>query len=168
MTLQDLFNYINQHPLGLVWFLLSIPLLVFVVSLWQDRSISPDLSISKYAYSILAYLACIPGIFAITLNTYLFLFERQSVWTANLVVQFLPILTMAISLIIIKKSMPFEFIPHFGKLPSFMTIIAAGMGIMWFIDRMRIYAVTYIPFHYIAIAFIGLLLLIRFAWSKIF
>jgi hypothetical protein len=39
---------------------------------------------------------------------------------------------------------------------------------MWFVDRMHIVAITFIPFQYIAIGFLILLLLIRFGWKKMF
>lgn len=64
--------------------------------------------------------------------------------------------------------MPFEFIPGFGKISGFMTLITAIMGILWFVDRLHIYAITYVPFHFIAIGFVILLLVIRFAWNKLF
>jgi hypothetical protein len=42
------------------------------------------------------------------------------------------------------------------------------IGIMWFVDRLRIVAITYVPFQYIAVGFVALLLLVRFGWSKLF
>lgn len=120
----------------------------------------------RYVYAGLVYLACIPGVFAITLNVYLFLFERQSIWDLNLTLQVLPILTMVGTLMLIRRKMPFDYIPGFGRLSGFLTLIAAIMGIMWFIDRTRIYAIAYVPFSYIIIGFIALLLIIRFAWSR--
>jgi hypothetical protein len=122
----------------------------------------------RFVYATLVYLACIPGIFAFTLNIYLFLFERQSIWQMNLITQVLPVVTMVATLMLIKRKLPFSYIPGFGKLSGFMTLIAAVIGVLWIIDRTRIYAVTYIPFVYIVVGFVGLLLLIRFAWSKLF
>jgi hypothetical protein len=168
MTLRDIFQHINTNPFVLLWFLLSIPLLTFVVSIWQNPNTPPQLSANRHFYTILAYLACIPGIFAITLNCYLFLFERQSIWDMNLITQLLPIVTMIGTLILIKKSIPFEHVPAFGKLSGFMTLVFAMIGIMWFVDRLRIVAITYVPFQYIAVGFVALLLLVRFGWSKLF
>ncbi len=168
MTLRDIFDQISINPNGLLWFLVCIPLLTFLISIWQDRNTPPQLSPTRYGYAAMAYLTSIPGIFAITLNVYLFLFERQSIWDMNLITQLLPIVTMVGTLIIIKRNIPFEYVPAFGKLSGFVTLIFAMIGIMWFVDRLRIYAITYIPFQYIAITFIGMLLLIRFGWNKMF
>jgi len=71
----------------------------------------------------MAYLASILGIFAITLNVYLFLFERQSIWDMHLVTQLLPIAAMVGTLIIIKRNVPFEFIPAFRKLSGFVMLV---------------------------------------------
>ncbi|PWK28805.1 hypothetical protein LV89_00358 [Arcicella aurantiaca] len=168
MTLRDIFANISANPSLLLWFLLCVPLLTFLSSIWQNPNTPPQQSPNRHVYAILAYLACIPGIFAITLNMYLFLFERQSIWDMNLVTQLLPIVTMVGTLIIIKRNIPFEYVPAFGKLSGFVTLVFAMIGIMWFVDRLRIYAITYVPFQYIAIGFIGMLLLIRFGWNKMF
>ena len=167
MTLQDFFNAISANPAILIVLLLAVPLATLIVNMWSGSTAEQVLK-WKYVYAALAYLACVPGIFALTLNVYLFLFERQSIWTMNLGTQALPIVTMVATLMLIKRQIPFDFVPAFGKLSGFMTLITATMGIMWFIDRTRIYAITYVPFSYIAIGFLVLLVAIRFAWSKIF
>lgn len=168
MTLRDIFSHISANPSLLLWFLLCVPLLTFLISIWQNPNIPPQQSTNRHFYAVLAYLACIPGIFAVTLNVYLFLFERQSIWDMNLITQLLPIVTMVGTLIIIKRNIPFEYVPAFGKLSGFVTLVFAMIGIMWFVDRLRIYAITFVPFQYIAIGFVGMLLLIRFGWNKMF
>lgn len=168
MTLEQIFQAISTNPNGLLLFLLAIPLATFLVNIWQDPQIHPQQSLARYAYAVLAYLACIPGIFAVTLNLYLFLFERQSIWKLDLIIQALPIITMAITLVLIKWKMPFEYVPQLERLSGFMTIITALIGILWFVDRLRLYAVTYIPFQYIIIGFIIVLVAIRYGWKKLF
>ncbi|RAK00016.1 hypothetical protein LX87_01713 [Larkinella arboricola] len=167
MTLQDFFQSVSSNPALLTVLLLSIPALAFLVNLWSGEQ-AAEIWRWRFVYATLVYLACIPGIFAVTLNIYLFLFERQSIWQMNLITQVLPVITMVATLMLIKRKLPFAYIPGFGKLSGFMTLITAVIGILWFIDRTRIYAVTYIPFAYIAMGFVGVLLLIRFAWSKLF
>ncbi|WP_420148389.1 hypothetical protein [Spirosoma sp.] len=167
MTLRDLFATLSNQPGLLFLLLVSVPIAAFLVNLWSGET-AEEIWKWRYVYASLIYLACIPGIFAVTLNVYLFLFERQSIWDMNLVAQVLPILTMVATLMLIRRKMPFQYVPGFGRLSGFLTLIAAVMGILWFVDRTRIYAVTYIPFLYIVIGFVILLLIIRFAWSRIF
>lgn len=167
MTLRDVFEAVSGQPTLLFVLLMAVPTLAFLVNLWSGET--PEAIWTwRYVYAVLVFMACIPGIFAVTLNIYLFLFERQSIWDTDLAIQVLPILTMVGTLLLIRRKMPFDYIPGFGKLSSFLVLIAAVMGILWFIDRTRIYAVAYIPFSYIVIGFVALLLVIRFAWSRIF
>ncbi len=167
MTLRDVFEALSGQPVLLFLLLSAIPAGAFLVNLWSGET-AEDIWKWRYAYAGLVYLACIPGIFAFTLNIYLFLFERQSIWDMNLALQVFPMLTMIATLVLIKRRMPFTYIPGFGKLSSFLTLIAAVMGLLWFIDRTRIYAITYVPFTYIVIGFVALILIIRFAWNRIF
>ncbi len=167
MTLRDIFDAVSGQPALLFLLLMAVPTGAFLLNLWSGDT-ADDIWKWRYVYAGLVYLACIPGIFAVTLNIYLFLFERQSIWDMNLAVQLLPILTMVATLMLIRRKLPFNFVPGFGKLSGFLTLIAALMGVLWIIDRTRIYAITYVPFTYIVIGFVALLLIIRFAWSRIF
>ncbi|WP_375447058.1 hypothetical protein [uncultured Fibrella sp.] len=167
MTFRDLFAYAAAQPGVIALFLLLIPALVYVLNLWAGDT-AESIWRWRYLYAGLVYAACIPGMFAVTLNVYLFLFERQSIWDMNLVLQVLPILTMVVTLMLIRRKLPFQYIPGFGRLSSFLTLIAALIGILWFVDRLRLVAFTYVPFTYIVVGFVALLLIIRFAWSRIF
>ncbi len=166
MTLNDVFNSLERNPLPIVLFFVAMPLLAWIMGAAVQEG--QNLTTWRYLYAVLVYAVCIPGIFAVTLNVYLFLFERQSVWEANLLLQFLPILSMILTLILIKSKISFDLIPGFGKIAGFLTLIAALIGIMWFFDRLRLIAFIYVPFSALLIGFVLTLILIRFAWSKLF
>lgn len=166
MTLNDIFDSLERNPLPILIYFVALPLIAWIMGgIAQDTQ---DVKTWRYLYAVLVYAVCIPGIFAVTLNVYLFLFERQSIWEANLLLQFLPILSMILTLILIKSKISFDLIPGFGKIAGFLTLIAALIGIMWFFDRLRLIAFMYVPFSALLIGFVLTLLLIRFAWSKLF
>ena len=167
MTLRDVFEAVSGQPALLFLLLMAVPTGAFLVNLGSGET-AHQIWTWRYVYAGLVYLACIPGVFAITLNVYLFLFERQSIWDTNLALQVLPILTMVGTLMLIRRKMPFDYVPGFGKLSGFLTLMAAIMGVLWIVDRTRIYALTYVPFSNILNGFVALLLIIRFAWSRIF
>lgn len=167
MTLRDVFETLSGQPILLFLLLMAIPTGAFLINLWSGDT-AEEIWKWRYVYAVLAYVACIPGMFAFTLNVYLFLFERQSIWDMNLALQVLPILTMVATLMLIKRKLPFNYIPAFGKLSNFLTMITAVMGLLWLIDRTRIYAITYVPFTYILMGFVALLLIVRLAWKRIF
>jgi hypothetical protein len=164
MTLRSLFENVTNNPGWLVGYFILIPLIcLLLLVLINDPNIALKV---KWLFTGLCFLVVIPGIFALTLNIYTFLFERQSIWDMNLVLQALPIISMVLSLMMIKKTLPFEYIPGFEKLIGLSTIIFALMGLMWFIDRTHIYAFSMIPFSYIIIGFVAIIIFIRFGMSR--
>lgn len=167
MTLREVFQSLSGHPLLLFVLLMAVPTGAFFVNSLSGTT-AESIWKWRYAYAVLIYLACIPGIFAVTLNVYLFLFERQSVWDMNLMMQVLPILTMVATLYLIRQKIPFEYVPGFDRLSSFLMLIAALIGILWIVDRTRLIAITYIPFTYVVVGFVALLLIMRLAWKRLF
>jgi hypothetical protein len=165
MTLRDLFQQSSINPTWLFYYFISIPIICLILMLIFSN---PNSAYKiKWLLAILCFLVVIPGIFSLTLNIYTFLFERQSIWDMNLILQGLPILSMIFSLILIKKTLPFEYIPGFEKLTKLSTIIFAVMAIMWLVDRTHIFAFSMIPFSYIIVGFVAIILFLRFGMSRI-
>ncbi len=164
MTLKQFFDFISLHPSILLFYSVAIILSSFLTGLFSKGE--GHLSPWKYLYSFLIFFVCIPGIFAVTLNVYLFLFERQSIWDANLYTQALPILVMFITLTIIKKSVNLDHVPGFGKLTGLIVMISALMIIMWILDKTHIYVFSYMPLFQVVLLLVVLLVAIRLAWRK--
>ncbi len=162
MTLRDGFSFAQNNPIWFVFFFVMLPIVALLIG-WISKGFGNE-SPWKYLYGGLIYLACVPGIFAITLNIYLFLFERQSVFDANLVLQVLPILSMIVLLQIVKYNVDLDFIPGFNKLSGLVMIIFFTICIMWFIDRTHIYAIAFLSFPAVIGIFIALFLVVRFGW----
>ena len=168
MTLQDFFKLLGENPSYIVGYFGLIPFTALLAGLLGsgEGHISPW----KYLYAALIYLVCIPGIFAVTLNIYLFLFEKnqRSILESDILSQILPILSMILTLFIISRNVSFSNIPGFDKLSGLMTMIAGTFAFMWFLDRTHIYVFSYIPFWQAILIFLGLFLVIRVAWSRMF
>ena len=167
MTLQELFNLLDDptNAALMLSFLILIPIgsLILGFISGKDGHLSPW----KYIYSVFIYLICIPGIFAITLNVYLFLFENQSIMYTNIYTQILPIISMIATLLIIRSNVDMEWIPGFNKLPGLVMIIFSTIALMWFLDRTRIWVISFLRFEYVLLIFVLLLLVIRFGWSRL-
>lgn len=166
MTLRQLFDLISGNPAYILFYFAIIPFAALLANLLGKGE--GYLSPWKFLYSILIYAVCIPGIFAVTLSVYFFLFEKRSILDTDVYIQLLPILSMILTLLIIRRNVDFDDIPGFDKLSGLMMMIAATLGIMWFIDRTHIYAITYLRFEVVLLIFFALLLIIRFGWSRIF
>lgn len=121
----------------------------------------------KYLYSTLVYLACIPGIFAVTLSVFMFLFEKNgSILDANVYTQVLPIVSMFLTLYLIKKNVDFDFIPGFGKIGTLVMILTALIALFWILERTRIFVISFLPIQYFAILFIAILVMLRVGMKK--
>ncbi len=165
MTLQQLFDYIQLNPQQFIYFLLGVPIISLIIG-WISEPNSYK-EPWNYLFSVLVFAACIPGIFAVTLNIYLFFWERGSIMNADLVSRFLPILTMIASLIIIRRFSSFESIPGFEKLSGLILIIGVLLSMMWVLDRTRIYAFTYMPFYFIILIIVGGVLVVRYSLKRL-
>ncbi len=160
MTLGDLFVWIGEHPIEMCTFYLGMPLVALLLNFIASNE--GHLNPWKYVYSVLIYAVCIPGILAVTLNVYYFLFERRSITDANLFVQIIPILTMLATLYIIKKNVEYCDIPGFDKISGLMFVIFGVICFMWILERTHIIAISIVPFYYVLLIFLALLLVIRF------
>lgn len=166
MTLQDLFAYVAQHPNYVVFYFAALPLVALLVGLIdQDRGHNLPWN---YLYSLLIYLVSVPGLFALTLNIYQFLFEQTSVMRLDLILQVLPIVSMVLTLLIIRRNVDLDFIPGFDKLSGLLMIITAVLGLMWLADRTHIIAFLRLRWEVVLLIFAAMLLLIRYGFQRSF
>lgn len=168
MTLKEFFDLLAENPIFLLAYFSLIPFTALLAGVMGkgEGHIAPW----KYLYSALVYLACVPGIFAITLNIYLFLFEKQSIFNADLYTQIIPIFSMVATLLIAKNNVNLDQIPGFGKMSGLFMIIFSVLVFMWIIDRTRIFVVVFasMPFYYVILIFVALVVAMRLGVSKLF
>ena len=168
MTLQELFDFLSDRPIWLLSYFLLVPLTALVVNkLSGSKALENPWD---FIYSVLVFMVAIPGLLAVAFNVYLFLFERRSIFQINIVTQLLPIVSFIATLTIMRKNVVLEQIPGFGKVSSLIVMIFGALGIMWVMDRMRIFfvAFTFMPFQYVIGIFIAVLVIIRLSWKRLF
>ena len=86
----------------------------------------------------------------------------------DLILQVLPIVSMVMTLLIIRRNVDLDYIPGFDKLSGLLMIITAVLGLMWLADRTRIIAFMRLRWEVAILIFAGLLLLIRFGYQRSF
>ncbi|PSR11072.1 MAG: hypothetical protein DA408_19240 [Bacteroidetes bacterium] len=165
MTLRDFFDAASAQPVYIVFFFLMIPFTALFTG-WLAKGEGED-SPWKYLYSALLYLVCVPGIFAISLGIYLFLFERRSIFDMKILMEVLPVLSMIATMVIVRKNVDVNQVPGFDKLSGLVMMISAALAIMWFIDRTHIIIFSSMPIMYLLLIFIVLMVVIRFGWSRL-
>jgi len=166
MTLGEFLSFCSNDPSLILFYFLCLPLTAFLAALFGKGE--GHLSPWKYLYSVLMYLACVPGIFAVTLNIYTFLFERKSIMDLNIYSQILPVIIMIFTLAIIKKNVRFELIPGFDKLGGLLIVVGGVITAMWFLDKTRIVVFSYMPVYMVFVILIVMFILIRIGVKKIF
>lgn len=164
MTLQQFFNWVQDNPMMVLYYFMFLFLLTLILNSVAEQK--GHLYPWSFIYSCIIFLVCIPGIFALTLNIYFFLFEKQSIMEADLLIQALPVLMMFVIIYFMKKNVDLDYIPGFDKLYALMWIIGIVLSLMWVVDRTHLYAISFIPFYYVLILLISGIALLRYFSRK--
>lgn len=165
MTLREFFDYLGDNPIILLAYFIGIPFTALLAgALGRGEGHTTPW---KYLYSMLIYGACVPGIFAVALSVYFFLFERGSVMNANVYLQILPIVSMVATLAIIRRNVAFDAIPGFDRISSLMLIIGSVFVLMYLLDRTHLIAFVNLPVQYLVLIVAGLLLAFRFGLRQL-
>jgi hypothetical protein len=165
MTLGEFFEMVGRNPGLLIAYFLIIPLIALLAMLFSKGQ--GHLSPWKYLFMVLVYAVCIPGIFAVSLSVYLFLFERRAIMDTNMYTQVLPIFSMVLTLVLIRKQVDLDKIPGFDKISGLITVLSVLIALMWIIDKTHIYSITFMPFWVVVLILIGGFLLIRAGFRKL-
>jgi hypothetical protein len=88
---------------------------------------------------VLVYAVCVPGMFAAVISGYALFFTRENLLDANLLVYFLPIISMVVTLIFIGKNVSFEEVPGFDRLSGLMVMVGCSFAIALAIQKTKIW-----------------------------
>lgn len=164
MTLGEAFEYVSANPDYILFYFAIVPFAALLAG-WMEKE-EGHLPPWNYLYSSLIFMVAIPAILAIGFGIYKWLFERQSIMNANLLLQVLPVASMLLTFFIAKRNVDIKSLPGFNRLSGLVMMIAATMSIMWFIDRVHIVVFSYMPIQYLLIIFLVLLFAIRLGWRR--
>lgn len=165
MTLRDFFEWMAQTPQYVTGYFIALPILALLIN-WIANGVGHQAP-WRYFYGALIYAVCIPGIITIAFNLYLFLFQRKDIMDTNILAQILPVISMFLTLWLIKRNVQYDDIPGFDKMSVFLTIIAVVLLLLWFIDKVHIYSFTYVPLWQMILIFVVLILVIRYSLRRI-
>jgi hypothetical protein len=115
----------------------------------------------KFIYSAIIYCSAIPGIFMLFFTGYLVIIQHANMLNLNVLVYVLPILSMAMTLYIIRKSVSFAEIPGFNRIAGLFGIIVSVFFIIFILDRFRIFVVFYGSIWVFCLIWIAIFVLIK-------
>ncbi|MEE4311497.1 MAG: hypothetical protein V2J62_06465 [candidate division KSB1 bacterium] len=137
MTIQELLNLIGEHPIILLALFTAPVVLACILSIkFKAGAITNPW---KRLFSVLTYSVCVPGIFSLVLIGYTMFFQRGDLTRVNVLVYFLPVVSMIITLSLIRKSIAFDDIPGFDRLSGLMVILAISFAIALGIEKTRLW-----------------------------
>lgn len=167
MTLQELFDLMAAHPTPVLLYFFLLPIGALGIGYLTDRRAGQS-SPWKYAYGTLVYLACLPGIFAITMCLYHLFIDRRSFLQLNILAYFLPIFVMFATTLIINKNVNVKKIPGFDKISGLSMIIAASFITILIIQKTRIWIFIGGSMTHLLGLFVVLFIVFRFGMSRLF
>lgn len=165
MTLQEFFNFIVSNPFWIISYFLLIPFTAWLAGIFGKGEGQMDPW--KYLYSALIYMVCVPGIFAIFFNLYLFIFERRSIFETEIFTQLLPIVSMFVTLLLIRRNVSLDLVPGFGKITGLFMMITAAFAFFWVLDKTHLVVISYLPLWQGLLIFAALMLLMRWGWGRL-
>lgn len=166
MTLGEFLYMLAKSPEVMLFYFIALPLTAFLLGIFGRGE--GHLSPWKYVYSGVVYMAAVPGIFTVILNLYLFLFERQSIYDAQLYTQVFPIICAILSLYLVRRNVDFGDIPGFGKISGLMWMLLVVIALMWVMEKTHLIAITILPFQWILLFFVCMLIVFRLGWRRVF
>jgi hypothetical protein len=134
MTARDVVDLAGRNPWAIAAFCVAPPLLALLAGGRKSPAPPPSAS-TRYFYSGLVYLVCVPGIGAAVLTAYTLFFTRESLLDKDLLVYILPIVSMVVTLLLIRKSIAFDDVPGFDRLSGLMVLLAVTFAIVLVIQK---------------------------------
>ena len=138
MTTREFIHHADQHPIVLAAALVAPPVVAWAAGRLHHRG-PAGAGLGKYLYAVLVYLLCVPGMFAGVLTAYTLFFSRENLLDVSLLVYFLPIVSMIVTLVLIRKSVSFDEVPGFDRLSGLMVMVGCSFAIALAIQTTNIW-----------------------------
>ncbi|CAH0998849.1 hypothetical protein LEM8419_00164 [Neolewinella maritima] len=165
MTLNDFYAFAASHHSQVVFYFALVPFAALLAGFMERRE--GHLPPWNYLYSAMLYLVAIPAVFSVGLTAYRWLFERSSIMEADLVLQIVPVISLILTVLFIRRQVSLRALPGFGRLSGLVLLIAAGLILLWGIDRTRIILFSQLPMQYLVAVFLLLLIVLRYGFKRV-
>lgn len=165
MTIADLIKLVEANPNPVFIYMIIVPAAAFITAMFFEDSASG--SPGKYVFSTLMYASCVPGVVAIVLTGYALLIQRTNVLNVNILVYFLPIISMALTIAIINRVVKMVDIPGFKRLSGFMMIIAVSFILVFILQRM-FFGVFFVgSLSKLLLFFVVIFVVLKLGWDRL-
>lgn len=137
MTIEELAQTAATQPALIGGFLVA-PIVLAALAMIGGRD-PAGTSPRRYLFAALIYLVCVPGIMATVITAYALLFDGASLLALDVLVYFGPIVSMALTLMLVSRTTPLDRVPGFGRIGGLMLMMGAAFFVAFILQRMRIW-----------------------------
>lgn len=137
MNLEEIIKILSNRGIFVLLVIFLVPLFSYILRFLHGK-FKGSLSPWKYVYSLIVYITCTLGMFSLFILIYSVVFLHANLLNLNVVVYFLPIVSMIVTLSIIKKSVDFNDIPGFDRIYGLLTLIIVTFVVVVIISKLRI------------------------------
>jgi hypothetical protein len=138
MTIQELLHDLGRYPWALLGVFVSVPVLTWAAGRLHDRE-QGGATPWKYLYATLVYVSCIPGLFAAVVTAYAVFFTSANLLDVNALVYLLPVVSMVVTLILLRKNVDLDAVPGFHRISGMMTLVGVSFAIALAVSRTRLW-----------------------------
>lgn len=138
MSIQDLLLNAGGYPWAIVSVFVSVPVATWVVGRLHGRG-RGGTTPWKHLYATFVYLTCVPGLFAAVVTAYSFFLTSTNLLEVNALVYLLPIVSMVVTLVLVRQNVDLDEVPGFHRLSGLMTLIGMSFAVALAISRTRVW-----------------------------
>ncbi len=138
MTLSDFYQKLENYDFIILIYCLFFIVLTFIIGKISGKG-KDKIKPWKQIYSVIIYSVTLPGLLQTLLVFYLLFIEKKSLMDFNIIIYFVPILTMILTLFLISKTVNLKTIPGFDKLSGLILMLGASILIVLIISKTRIW-----------------------------
>lgn len=165
VTVHDFLSVLDQYYGISLFYFMILPVISFITGLFYKPEIR--ITFLDYFYSVLIYLSGIPGILSSVLTFYSMFIVRKNMLEVNIILYFLPIISMVIVFYLISRKADFNHLPGFGRLSGFMILTGIVCISLLFLYRLSFFIGFFGSMESLLVAGILLFALFRYAAGKI-
>lgn len=167
MTINQLIDLLNNYPIQIVTIFILLPLFSLIYGKIHGKGLGV-FSPHKYVYAGLIYASCAPGVLALVLAGYILLFTRFNLLEVNILIYFGPIISMIITLAIIRHNVELKYVPGFDRLIGLFTLLGVVFILSLLVSKMRIWILFGSSIFTLLVIMIVLFLVLKWATHKLF
>lgn len=138
MTTRELILLAGQHSVVLATTFIVPPVAAWGLGRIHGRA-QGGAAPWQYFYSVLVYLACVPGMFAGVLTAYTLFISHENLLDVNPLVYFLPVVSMIVTLVFIRKNVSFDEVPGFDRLSGLMVMVGCSFAVALAVQKTNIW-----------------------------